>query len=69
MMAEKKIPTRPSSQVEEGFYDDETQKMRIVFKSGAEYIYSNVDQDMADAMADTPWNDLKPLLLDYQKIG
>ena len=68
-MAEVKIPTRPSRQVAEAFYDDEVQKMRVVFKKGQEYLYSGVDQDTADSMADTPWNDMKVDLLDYVKIG
>lgn len=67
-MAEEKIPTRTSSQVVEAYYDAETQKMRVVFQNGSEYLYSNVDQDTADAMADTPWNDLRPTLQNYVKL-
>lgn len=68
-MAEVKIPTRESSQVDEAFYDADEQKMRVVFKRGQEYLYSGVDQDTADAMANTPWNDLKGGLLDYSRIA
>lgn len=69
-MAEVQIPTRTSSQVAEAFYDAETQQMRVIFKSkGAVYLYSGVDQDTADSMADTPWNDIKAELLDYVKIA
>lgn len=69
-MAEKQIPTRESRQVETAYYDDETQVMRVIFKSnGAIYLYTNVDQDTADAMATEPWNDLKQGLLEYTRIS
>lgn len=69
-MAEVKIPTRESSQVQAAFYDADEQKMRVVFKSkGAEYLYNGVDQETADSMATVPWNDIKAGLFDYVKIG
>ena len=69
-MAEVKIATRSSSQVEEAYYDADEQKMRVVFKTnGAVYLYNNVDQDTADSMADTPWNVMKGELYDYVRIS
>lgn len=69
-MAEVKIPTRPSSQVAEAFYDAETQTMRVVFKSkGAQYLYTNVDQETADSMEMEPWNDIKAGLFEYTRIA
>lgn len=68
-MAEVKIPTRVSTQVAEAFYDDEAQQMRVVFQNGAEYLYNSVDQETADSMANTPWNSLKPTLMDYVRVA
>lgn len=68
-MAEVEITTRNSSQVNTAFYDAETQKMRVVFQNGSEYLYDKVDQAKADAMADTPWNTMKAELPFYVKIA
>lgn len=67
-MAEVKIPTRTSSQVDGATYDEETGQMTVSFKSGAVYLYSGVDQETADSMADTPWNSMKEELLEYVRV-
>lgn len=67
-MAEVQIPVRESRQVESAFYDAETYDMRVVFRNGAQYLYPNTDQETADSMANTPWNDLRPILVDYVKL-
>ena len=69
-MAEVKIPTRESSQVDEAFYDDEVGQMRVVFKTnGAEYTYYGVDQATADEMEYTPWNTMKLKLTNYARTA
>lgn len=68
-MAEVKIPTRASSQVDGATYDEETGQMTVSFKSGAVYLYSGVDQEDADDMATTPWNDMRQRLLDYVRVS
>jgi len=68
-MAMEKIATRPSSQVLEAYYDPDEQQMTVTFSKGAQYLYNGVDQATADAMANTPWNDMKQMLLDYQRIA
>lgn len=71
-MAEEEVPIGESSQIDQAFYDAETQQLRMKFKK-SEYMYQRVDQETVDGLssATSPgqyWNGVKGSF-GYQRIG